>query len=80
MAPATVLAVRFKAVPVQTGLLLLAVGEEGMGLTVTFVVPAKLVQPFTVAVTEYVPLAAVVTPAIEGFCVEDENVFGPIQE
>ena len=38
--------------PGQTGELLPATGAEGIGLTVTVVVAAGLVQPFTVTVTE----------------------------
>jgi hypothetical protein len=38
--------------PEQTVLLLPAAGEEGIGLTVTEVVPAVPTQPPTVAVTE----------------------------
>ncbi len=44
--------------PVQTGLLLEAVGVAGVGLTTTVVVPARLTQPFTVAFTLYVPALA----------------------
>ena len=36
-------------------------------VTVAVVVPAELVQPLTVAVTLYNPVAAVVAPAIDGF-------------
>jgi len=78
VAPATVLAVKLSVEPSQIGLLLLAVGAVGIGLTVTAVVPAALVQPLTVTVTEYVPLAAVVAPEIEGFWVDEEKVFGPV--
>ena len=53
--------------PEQTGVLLPAVGAAGIGFTVTAVVPAEPVQPVTVAVTEYVPEAAVVAAAIVGF-------------
>ena len=68
VAPAIVLAVKLIGVPVQTGLLLPAVGAAGVGLTTTTVVPAGLVaQPGTVTVTEYVPASATTTPAIEGF-------------
>lgn len=67
MAPERAEAVRFKAVPVHTGLLLLAVGAAGGGLTTTTVVPAELAQPETVAVTEYVPALETVTPATKGF-------------
>jgi hypothetical protein len=63
--------------PTQTGLLLPGVGAAGIGFTTTVVVPNVLVQPATVAVTEYVPLAATVAPAIVGFCTADENEFGP---
>jgi hypothetical protein len=51
----------------------------GVALTVTFVVPAGPVQPFTVAVTEYVPDAKVVAFGIEGFCEFDVKLFGPVQ-
>jgi hypothetical protein len=80
VAPATALVVKFNGVPVQTGLLLLGVGVVGVGLTTTVVVPAGLVaQPGTVTVTEYVPASATTTPAIDGFCVEELNAFGPVQ-
>jgi hypothetical protein len=39
----------------------------GRGFTVTFVVPAALVQPFTVTVTEYAPASPAATDAILGF-------------
>jgi len=44
-----------------------AVGVTGIGLITTFVVPATLTQPFTVAVTEYVPAFTVVAGATLGF-------------
>ena len=48
---------------------------------VTVVVPAALGgHPLTDAVTEYVPVAAVVTLAIVGFCEEEVKPFGPVQE
>ena len=78
MAPTTAGVVNVIVLPVQTGLLLPAVGVAGIGFTVTAVVPATLVQPATVAVTEYVPLAAVVAPLIVGFCVVEEKEFGPV--
>ena len=53
--------------PSQSGLLLDAAGAAGVRLIVTGVVPAVPVHPFSVAVTEYVPVASVVTPAIIGF-------------
>jgi hypothetical protein len=41
---------------------------------------ATLVHPFAVAVTEYTPDAAVLEFAIDGFCDDDVNPFGPVQE
>ena len=52
VAPEIVLAVKLKAFPEQTVLLLPAVGAEGAGLTVAVVVPAVLEQPLIVATTE----------------------------
>jgi hypothetical protein len=66
-------------VPAQIGLLLDAVGAAGVGFTVTLTVPATLVQPFTVTVTEYVPLAAVVTLVMDGVCDVEVNELGPVQ-
>ena len=43
------------------------------GFTTTFVVPAALVHPLTVTVTEYVPAVAAVTLARLGFCNDDVN-------
>ena len=80
VAPATALVVRFNVDPTQIGLLLDGDGVAGTGLTVTEVVPAGLVHPFTVTVTEYVPLAATVAFAIEGFCNVEKKRFGPIHE
>ena len=48
-------AVRESVAPTQMGVLLLATGAAGVDLTVTEVVPAVLVHPKEVAVTEYVP-------------------------
>ena len=50
-----------------------------MGLTVTIVFPATLVHPFTVAVAEYIPEAAVVVFIIDGFCKEEVQLPGPVQ-
>src|SRR5450759_2795247 len=61
------------------GPLLDAVGGAGIGLTVAVVVPAADWQPLTVARTEYVPLAAVVALAIDGFWTADVKPFGPVQ-
>lgn len=66
--------------PTQIGLLLDGAGVAGIGLTTTVVVPNTLGHPATVAITEYVPLAATVAPAIDGFCVEDVKAFGPVHE
>ena len=65
--------------PAQIGPLFDAVGVAGIALTVAVVDPAALVHPFTVTVTLYVPVAAVVAFVIEGFCKADVNPFGPVQ-
>jgi hypothetical protein len=72
--------VKFNVAPTHTGVLLDATGVAGIGLTVTTVVPAAPVQPFTVIVTEYVPPAASVAPVTDGFCKEEVNPFGPVHE
>jgi hypothetical protein len=59
--------------------LLLAVGVAGTALTTTAVVPAKLVHPATVTVTEYVPAIAIVEVGLVGFCKADVNALGPVQ-
>ena len=53
-------------------------GAAGTALTVTVVDPAALTQPFSVTVTEYVPVLAVVAAVIVGFCTEDVNPPGPV--
>ena len=68
VAPAIVDAAKFNVAPEQSGALLDAVGDEGAEFMVTLVVAMGLTQPFTVAVTEYTPLAAVVAFVIVGFC------------
>ena len=52
----------------------------GLCTEVTLVVPAGLVQPFTVVVTLYVPIIALVA-LVEtvGFCMLDANESGPVQ-
>jgi hypothetical protein len=55
------------AVPVQTGVLLDALGVAGIAFTVAVVVPAALVQPLTVTVTEYVPDMLAVAEVLVGF-------------
>ena len=74
------LAAKLNVVPEQTGLLLVAVGAEGVMLMVTETVPADPVHPFLVAVTEYVPDSAVVALAIVGFCKVEVKLFGPFHE
>ncbi len=66
--------------PEQTGLLLPVVGAAGGGLTATTVVPAALVQPKALAVTEYVPASLKVETAIEGLCEVEVKLFGPVHE
>ena len=57
-----------------------AVGASGIVLTTGEVVPAELVQPFTVAVTEYSPAMPVVALVLTvGFCSEEVNSSGPVQ-
>ena len=56
------------------------VSTDGTAFTVAVVVPAALVQPLTVTVTEYVPVAAVVAAGMEGFCREELKLFGPVHE
>jgi len=66
--------------PAQYGPVFDAVGVDGIGFTVTLVVPAAEVQPLTVTVTEYVPPFAVVELAIVGFCSDEVKLFGPLHE
>jgi hypothetical protein len=79
VAPVMIDAMRLRVEPAQIGLLLVAVGADGIELTVTLVVPGVLVQVPTVAVTEYVPDAAVVAFDIEGFWSDDVKPLGPVQ-
>jgi hypothetical protein len=51
----------------------------GSAFTVTIVVPVADVHPLTVAVTLYVPEAAVVALAIVGFCKVEVKPLGPVQ-
>ena len=57
---------------------MVAVGVAGVALTTTFVLPAALMQPLTVTVTEYVPPSAVVALLRVGFCSVDVKPFGPV--
>lgn len=65
--------------PAQTGELLAAVGVAGARLTTTEVVPATLVHPLTVTVTEYVPAINAVAFGMVGFCKGDVKLLGPVQ-
>src|SRR5436190_1120458 len=53
------------------------VGVAGIGLTVTFVVPAAEAQPLTVTVTEYVPSSPVVASGYVGFGCAAVKASGP---
>ena len=79
VAKGMVLANSVNVCPAQIGLLLEAVGAAGGLLITTVTVPPGPVQPFTVAVTVYIPAAAAVTLGIEGFCSDEEKLFGPVQ-
>lgn len=79
MALATVGVVRLIVPPVQTGELLDAVGVVGVVLATTMVVPAALVHPLTVTVTEYVPAINAVALFIDGFCNGEIKPLGPVQ-
>lgn len=80
VAPGTAAVLRLIVLPVQTGELLEGEGVAGVVFTTTAVVPTALVQPFVVTVTLYVPAANVFTDASEGFCKEEEKLFGPVHE
>ncbi len=53
--------------------------EKTAELTETDVEAALDVQPFALAATEYVPVAADVTFEIVGFCSDEVKPFGPVQ-
>lgn len=74
-----VFAVKLMVDPTQSGELLPAVGAAGTAFTTTVVVPAALVQPPTVTVTEYVPAIAAVAEGRVGSSKADVNVAGPVQ-
>jgi len=65
--------------PTHTGPVLLAVGVAGKAFTTTVVVACAETQPFTVAVTVYIPEAATVAAAIDGACEFEVKAFGPVQ-
>jgi hypothetical protein len=78
VAPATAPVLKLSDEPAHTGPLSLATGVTG-GFTTTVVVPAILVHPLTVTVTEYIPAMAVVALALtEGSSLAEVNVFGPV--
>ena len=52
----------------------------GVVFITTVVVAAVLVQPSTLTVAAYEPPFAVEAAAMEGFCKEEENDAGPVQE
>jgi hypothetical protein len=54
-----------------------AVGEVGIGWTVTLLTPAGLVQPLIVTVTEYDPEVLIVALLITGFCEPELKPLGP---
>ena len=74
VAPATVGVESAIGAPVQYGPPFDAVGVAGTGLTMTVVLPAAEVQPFTVTVTKYVPASV----AFDGFCCDEVKPFGPV--
>ena len=78
-APAIDDAVKFKFVPAQTAELFDAVGDDGIGLTVTLVLTGMLVHCPVVTVTEYEPASEEVALLITGFCTDDVKPFGPVQ-
>ena len=80
VAPATAGVERLMVLPVQTGVLLDAVGVDGVVFTTTAVVPAADVQPFAVTVTLYVPAMATVDAPVDGFCNAEEKLLGPVHE
>src|SRR5437660_3700605 len=66
--------------PSRYGPPLEAVGVEGLALSFPPRRSSDLVQPVTVAVTEYVPAITVVEFAMVGFCWLEVNPFGPVHE
>jgi hypothetical protein len=78
-APLIALAESASALPTHKGPLFDATGASGSGLTTAFVDEDELVQPFTVAVTLYIPLLATPTLLRTGFCCDDIKPFGPVQ-
>jgi hypothetical protein len=77
VAPAIDAAVRCNAPPAQSGPSLPAAGAAGIAFMVALVL-AAVEQPFTVAVTAYVPDAAGVAFGIDGFWADEVKPFGPV--
>ncbi len=73
------LADKLSVEPTHKGPLLDAAGAGGIGFTITLVETDALLQPFTEAVTLYIPASDVVTMVIIGFCWFDIKLFGPDQ-
>lgn len=72
---------RLSVVPTHRGVgVAEAVGAAGVGFTVTETVPTAPVHPPVAAVTEYVPPAAVVATANEGFWLVEVKLLGPVHE
>jgi hypothetical protein len=67
------------AFPEHTGEFDDAVGVAGVSLMITLVVPAGDVHPFCDTVTLYVPLYAVDTEGMDGFCTLLVKPLGPVQ-
>jgi hypothetical protein len=65
--------------PIQTGLLLLGIGEGGISFTTTSVVAATPEHPLIMMATEYVPELAKAAFVIVGFCKDEINPLGPVQ-
>jgi len=57
----------------------LSVGVAGGALTIAVVVLTVEVQPATVAVTLYTPVADEVAARMTGVCALDVKLFGPVQ-
>ena len=73
------LAVNVCELPAQIVALAGLTVQVGTGLTVAAVEPAAEVQPLEVTVKLYVPVAAVVAFAIDGFCSVELKPLGPVQ-
>lgn len=70
---------RLNVWPVHTGEFAVKLGAGGLPNTLTLNVPLGPVQPPTVALTEYIPVATVPAPVMEGFWVVELKPLGPLQ-